>query len=121
MRFAHLDGSNFVRRCDPRISRPRLPLAEMLQTHVLIKLSTIVRQAQTIQSGHLDSLKSRVTATDAAFQALDPAKDQVLFIEHNVSHFAEPPDWSFEPCSTHYDTVSDNNRYASISHPYGTG
>lgn len=93
----------------------------MLQTQVLVKLSTIVRQAQTIQTGHLDSLKSRVTTTDAAFQALDPAKDQALFIEHNASHFAEPPDWSFEPCSTHYDTVSDFRCYGFVSHLCGTG
>ncbi|KAF7795164.1 hypothetical protein EIP86_006313 [Pleurotus ostreatoroseus] len=50
------------------------------------------------------SLKSRVASVDEAFRALNPAQDQTLFIEHNVSHFAEPPDWSFEPCSTHYDT-----------------
>ena len=80
---------------------------ESLQTQLLTKFATIVRRAQDIHSGHLDALKSRVVATEDAFRAMDPGQDQNLFIEYNASAFSEPPDWSFEPCSSHYDTVID--------------
>ena len=34
-------------------------------------------------------------------------KDQELFIEHNLRPFDSPTDWTFEPCSSYYDTVSE--------------
>lgn len=65
--------------------------AEDLQTQILTAFATIVRRAQDIQTDHLDTLKSRISATEEAFRGLNPAEDQTLFIEYNVSHFAEPP------------------------------
>ena len=78
---------------------------EDLQTQVLIKLSHTVRRAQDIRSTHLDKLKTRVVAVDEAFQSLSPSQDQDLFVEYNAKPFSEPPDWSFEPCGSYYDTV----------------
>lgn len=59
-----------------------------------------------MQLGHLDVLKSRIGDVEAALEGIDTAKDQDLFIEHNIRPFSAPADWGFEPCATHYDTVS---------------
>lgn len=62
--------------------------------------------AQTLQSSHYEALKGQVSVVDAAISSVDPKKDQELFIEHNLRPFASPADWTFEPCSSYYDTVS---------------
>ena len=62
--------------------------------------------AQSLQSSHYDALKSQVSVVDAAISSVDPKKDQELFIEHNLRPFDSPADWTFEPCSRYYDTVS---------------
>lgn len=61
--------------------------------------------SQQLQGSHLETLKSRVSATEKAFKAISPSKDQQLFIDHNIRPFTAPSDWGFEPCATHYDTV----------------
>lgn len=81
------------------------PSVENLQTELLSKFSKIIIDAQALHHRHLDALKGRASATEAAFKDLDPEKDQQLFIEHNTGQFSIPPDWGFEPCATHYDTV----------------
>ena len=62
--------------------------------------------AQALQLTHYDSLKNQVSAVDTAISLVDPKKDQELFIEHNLRPFDCPADWTFEPCASHYDTVS---------------
>ena len=66
----------------------------------------ILKQAQDIQLQNLDALRSHLTATEAALDAVSPQADQDLFIDYNVAPFAPPPDWTFEPSSVHYDLVS---------------
>ncbi|KAJ3489206.1 hypothetical protein NLI96_g2264 [Meripilus lineatus] len=75
-----------------------------LQTQLLTSLSKIIVTSQQLQGNHLVSLKTRVAATEKAFEDIDPIKDQDLFIDHNIRPFTAPADWVFEPCSTHYDT-----------------
>ncbi|KAI0081551.1 hypothetical protein K474DRAFT_1681918 [Panus rudis PR-1116 ss-1] len=77
-----------------------------LQSQLLTRLATIVAHGQSLQSKHLDTLKSRVIATEEAFKSIDPAHDQDIFIDHNIRPFKAPPDWDFEPCSIHYDNGS---------------
>ncbi|GBE83192.1 hypothetical protein SCP_0502390 [Sparassis crispa] len=75
-----------------------------LQTQLITKFAKVMLQAQAVQTRNLDELKSHITTTEAVLGAVDPQADQVLFIEHNISSFTLPTDWSFEPCATHYDT-----------------
>jgi hypothetical protein len=80
--------------------------AEHFQSNYIINVATVLRLAQALQSSHFDALKSQVSVVDAAISSVDPKKDQELFIEHNLRPFGSPTDWSFEPCSSYYDTVS---------------
>ncbi|KAI0328863.1 hypothetical protein GY45DRAFT_1325708 [Cubamyces sp. BRFM 1775] len=74
-----------------------------LQSRLLTSFVEILKQAQDIQLKNLDALRSHLTATEAALDAVSPQADQDLFIDYNVAPFAPPPDWTFEPSSVHYD------------------
>ncbi|RPD62761.1 hypothetical protein L226DRAFT_532256 [Lentinus tigrinus ALCF2SS1-7] len=74
-----------------------------LQTRLLTRFVDILKNAQEVQLKHLDSVRSRLTACEAAFSAVNPAADQDLFIDHNVAPFSAPADWTFEPSPNHYD------------------
>ena len=78
---------------------------ELLHTQLVTRLAAIVVQAQTLDNHYLDALKSHVSQTESSFREVNPTKDQEIFIDHNITQFAAPNDWSFEPCATHYDTV----------------
>lgn len=65
----------------------------------------ILKNAQEVQLKHLEAMRSRLTACEAAFSAVDPGADQDLFIDHNIAPFSPPTDWTFEPCASHYDHV----------------
>lgn len=77
---------------------------QLLHTQLLRRFANIIIQAQTLESHYLDVLKSHVTQTEATFRELDPAKDQAIFIDHNIIQFSAPSDWTFEPCQVHYDS-----------------
>ncbi|KAF7298890.1 hypothetical protein MIND_00837000 [Mycena indigotica] len=64
----------------------------------------ILGHAQAIEIGHLEVVKGRLANVEKALGEVDPAKDQDIFIEHNLRPFAIPADWMFEPCAVHYDT-----------------
>lgn len=65
----------------------------------------LLTHAQALTSGHLDTLKKRVGVVEQALGDVDAGKDQNLFIDFNIRPFAAPADWTFEPCSSHYDNV----------------
>jgi formin-binding protein 1 len=67
------------------------------------------------QFNHYDALRNQVSVVDTAISSVDPKKDQELFIEHNLRPFDSPTDWTFEPCSRYYDTVSEMDLLASLS------
>ncbi|KIP02892.1 hypothetical protein PHLGIDRAFT_271826 [Phlebiopsis gigantea 11061_1 CR5-6] len=77
---------------------------QLLHTQLLTRLASIVVQAQTLENHYLDAQKSHVSQTEAAFRDLNPTNDLAILIDHNISQFSAPTDWSFEPCATHYDT-----------------
>ncbi|KAG6889811.1 hypothetical protein C0992_003926 [Termitomyces sp. T32_za158] len=83
-----------------------LCIAEQLQQRLVERFAKILQHSQSLQLYHLDSLKNRLSQVDAALSRVDPAKDQDLFIDHNIRPFTAPDDWIFEPCITHYDTAS---------------
>ncbi|KAI0693453.1 hypothetical protein C8T65DRAFT_668088 [Cerioporus squamosus] len=74
-----------------------------LQTRLLNRFVDILKNAQEVQLKHLDTVRTRLTACEAAFSAVDPGADQDLFIDHNIAPFSPPADWTFEPCASHYD------------------
>lgn len=76
-----------------------------MQTHLVNRTISILIQAQALQFAHQDALKARIASTDRAIEGVDPVRDQDLFIDHNIRPFVAPADWTFEPCSGHYDTV----------------
>ena len=78
---------------------------EILQSHLVKRLTTVLLQAQAMQKAHLDVMKARLNAVELSLMDIDPSIDQSLFIDHNIRPFTAPADWSFEPCVTHYDTV----------------
>lgn len=77
-----------------------------MQTRLVRRFVNILSQAQTLQLFHQDALKGRIASADRAIKDVDPIRDQDLFIDHNIRPFVVPGDWTFEPCSGHYDTVS---------------
>jgi hypothetical protein len=80
-------------------------MVEIIQRRLVERFTKILLHSQSLQLGHLDNLKSRINGVELALGKVDPAKDQDLFIEHNLRPFSVPGDWVFEPCATHYDTV----------------
>lgn len=78
----------------------------VLQTRLLMNLMQVMLEAQALYSSHYDSVKRRVNTAEDVIKAMNPAADRDVFIDHNIRPFQLPPNWDFEPCSTHYDTVS---------------
>ncbi|EIW59085.1 uncharacterized protein TRAVEDRAFT_122627 [Trametes versicolor FP-101664 SS1] len=76
---------------------------EDLQSRLLTRFVDILKGAQDIQIKHLDALRTHLTDTEAALNAVSPQADQDLFIDYNIAPFTPPPDWSFEPSPIHYD------------------
>ncbi|OCH90899.1 hypothetical protein OBBRIDRAFT_792810 [Obba rivulosa] len=74
-----------------------------LQGQLLNTFSQILLKAQALQHSHLDAINEQLNNTEGALRAIDPKKDQTIFIDHNIRAFSPPSDWGFEPCATHYD------------------
>ncbi|KAI0647754.1 hypothetical protein C8Q79DRAFT_951721 [Trametes meyenii] len=74
-----------------------------LQSRLLTRFVSILKDAQDIQLKHLDALRSHLTETSAALDAVNPQADQDLYIDYNIAPFTPPPDWTFEPSAVHYD------------------
>ncbi|KAI0712543.1 hypothetical protein C8Q76DRAFT_735094 [Earliella scabrosa] len=74
-----------------------------LQTRLLNRLVSILQNAQGIQLKHLDTLRAHLADCETALAAVNPSADQDLFIDYNISPYSPPADWTFEPCSSHYD------------------
>lgn len=83
-------------------------LSEDLQTRLVDRFVTVLLRGQSLQLAHQDVLKGRIASAERAAEEVDPGRDQDLFIDHNIRPFAAPADWIFEPCSGHYDTVSQS-------------
>lgn len=81
-------------------------ISEELQTQLVKNCTNVLLQAQTIQIAHQEVLKDRLASVTAALDGVQPHKDQNLFVNLNVRPFSLPSDWKFEPCTSHYDTVS---------------
>ncbi|KAF9499043.1 hypothetical protein BDN71DRAFT_1480868 [Pleurotus eryngii] len=79
-------------------------LEDELQSRLTMAFVQVLQHSQGLQQRHLDILKSRLAAVESALGSVNPAKDEDLFIEHNIRAFALPGDWVFEPCSIRYDT-----------------
>ncbi|KAH7926483.1 hypothetical protein BV22DRAFT_1104300 [Leucogyrophana mollusca] len=79
-------------------------LEDDLQTRLVLSFIAVLLQAQSIQMAHQETLKGRLVSVDAAIREVKPSKDQDLYIDFNVRPFTVPNDWTFEPCSNHYDT-----------------
>jgi len=78
---------------------------EHFQSNYITNVAAVLHLAQALQASHYDALKNQVSAVDATISLVDPKKDQELFIEHNLRPFDSPTDWTFEPCSSYYDTA----------------
>lgn len=79
---------------------------EELQTRLVDNCTYILLQAQAIQASHQEVLTDRLASVTAALNGIQSHKDQNLFIDLNIRPFSLPSDWSFEPCTSHYDTAS---------------
>ncbi|KAJ7021586.1 hypothetical protein C8F04DRAFT_1140261 [Mycena alexandri] len=77
---------------------------QILQSRLVARFAKILAHSVALQTGHLDTLKARLGGVEAVLGQVDPAKDQDIFIEHNIRPFTAPSDWKFEPCVNHYDT-----------------
>ena len=81
-------------------------IVEELQTRLVSRFVKVLLHAQALQITHHDVLKGRVASAESALGKVDSVQDQDLFIDHNVRPFVAPTDWTFQPCSSHYDTAS---------------
>lgn len=94
-------------------------IAEELQTYLVENCTKVLLQAQTIQVSHQEVLKDRLASVTAALDGIQPHKDQNMFIDLNTRPFMLPKDWSFEPCTSHYDTVGHHtSSTALVSLPF---
>lgn len=90
-------------------------ISEELQTRLVENCTNILLRAQTVQVSHQEVLKDRLASVTAALDGIQPHKDQNLFINLNIRPFSLPIDWNFEPCTSHYDTVSYCYRILSVA------
>ncbi|KAI0084817.1 hypothetical protein BDY19DRAFT_1043519 [Irpex rosettiformis] len=108
----YLVSTSMVNKMKSKLYTEDLPALEdqlqTLQTQLLDKFSKIVIEAESVHSRHLEILKSRLDAADAAARGVDSQRDQQLFIEHNIRQFTYPPDLEFQSCPTYYDTNEIN-------------
>ncbi|KAJ7133001.1 hypothetical protein C8R46DRAFT_970553 [Mycena filopes] len=81
--------------------------SKILQSRLVTRFAKILAHSVALQTGHLDALKARLAGVEAVLGQVDPARDQDVFIEHNIRPFTAPSDWQFEPCVNHYDTASE--------------
>ncbi|PIL22850.1 hypothetical protein GSI_15545 [Ganoderma sinense ZZ0214-1] len=88
-----------------------------LQTRLLARFVGILKHAHAIQLRNLEVVRTHLTKSEAAFDAVNPGQDQDLFIDHNVIPFSQPVDWAFEPCASHYDTARKRNNSLDLSRP----
>ncbi|KAF7985605.1 hypothetical protein HWV62_3913 [Athelia sp. TMB] len=81
---------------------------EELQTRLTARFTQVMLHAQQLQLQHQDGLKGRIAIVQTAVGQVNPVQDQDLFVDHNIRPFSAPADWTFEPCSSHYDTNDMN-------------
>ncbi|KAH8989067.1 hypothetical protein EDB92DRAFT_1947619 [Lactarius akahatsu] len=79
-----------------------------IQSNYITNVVTVLQHAQALQLSHHDALKNQASVVGVALTEINSKKDQAVFIEHNLRHFASPTDWSFEPCASHHDTAEIN-------------
>ncbi|KAF7980468.1 hypothetical protein HWV62_37940 [Athelia sp. TMB] len=83
-------------------------LEDELQTRLTARFTQVMLHAQQLQLQHQDGLKGRIAIVQTAVGQVNPIQDQDLFVDHNIRPFSAPADWTFEPCSSHYDTNDMN-------------
>lgn len=83
-----------------------ITITEDLQTRLTARFVQVMLHAQQMQLQHQDGLKGRISVVQTAVGDVNTVQDQDLFVDHNIRPFSAPPDWTFEPCSSHYDIVS---------------
>lgn len=83
-----------------------MTIAENLQSRLVMRFVQVMLHAQHMQQQHQDGLKGRIAVVQSAVGEVNTIQDQDLFVDHNIRPFSAPSDWTFEPCSSHYDTVS---------------
>lgn len=88
-----------------------ITITEDLQTRLTARFVQVMLHAQQMQLQHQDGLKSRISGVQTAARDVNTVQDQDLFVDHNIRPFTAPPDWAFEPCSSHYDVVSRMKPY----------
>ncbi|KZT64927.1 hypothetical protein DAEQUDRAFT_732022 [Daedalea quercina L-15889] len=77
---------------------------QTLQTQLIERFVVIMTDAQMLQKGHLDTLRTHIDGVESRLASVNAQADQELFIEHNIRPFTKPGDWAFEPAAVHYDT-----------------
>ncbi|KII86660.1 hypothetical protein PLICRDRAFT_55576 [Plicaturopsis crispa FD-325 SS-3] len=83
-------------------------LEDELQTRLVTRFVKILLHAQALQTSHQDVVKGRLLVVENSLTQVNPSHDQDIFIDHNVRPFSAPPDFTFEPCTSHYDTDEMN-------------
>ncbi|KAF9519700.1 hypothetical protein BS47DRAFT_1324420 [Hydnum rufescens UP504] len=78
---------------------------EVLQTSITSRLINILQNYSAFTASHLSTLAQTVEILQKTLGGVDHSKDHELFIEYNRRPFTVPSDWSFEPCSSFYDTA----------------
>ena len=85
-----------------------------MQKSLLYQLSSIVKSAQALQASHLTAIQAQILSVQKAFEQVDAAKDQNVFIEHNIRPFNPALTWAFEPSPGYYDNVSTSFWFMKI-------
>lgn len=78
---------------------------EALQRQLVERFVKVLIHSQELDLKYLEGLKTRTSNVDAKLRQVHIEDDQDLFIDYNLRIFKSPDDWTFEPCSIHYDTV----------------
>ncbi|PWN49546.1 hypothetical protein IE53DRAFT_369667 [Violaceomyces palustris] len=104
----YLISISLSNRAKDKFYREDLPALEnSLQSLWTLTTRRIVSQLGRVDAlliSHHEQLKNKVQELDARRQAVDPSKDQELYMEYNRSRWQEPANFDFEPCVGFFDT-----------------
>ncbi len=84
---------------------PSLTISILIETfHAATehRLSFLLCHTSTIYNNTYTKLSTYCSSIANAYASLDISADQDFYAEFNIRAFAQPPDWSWEPCPGYY-------------------
>lgn len=88
---------------------------QSLWTLSTLRFAASTAKAQLAVASHYELVAQKHRDLESKASGVDPAKDQILFAEHNQQRWQEPSGWTFEPCVGFFDTSEMSTEPAAVT------